>query len=294
MFTDTHVRTDSVNRPVEVLSDEIYENMAEFTLRTLTLVRDSLVCFLDTMKAADRAKAEKVIEQVNEFLEALEKSKKASGLKKFFDALGAFGVALAMISAVLAPSPATIALVVIAIALFIEPMISAAAGQDSLIAKGTSALVEALSEFMGPEAAAVVATLLVVMVLLIVTKGPKVLCDLLKNCSSTRLQAVRQMATQLPAQVSRFLGTSVNSSKSVAFRVFLERLESLVMLAQAGVQVPMATLQYEAAVMMAEYQFDEALIAALQAILDAIAADITTDTEYMKSLERLAPELMGA
>lgn len=279
----------------EVLgTDALYETMSEYMLLVLELTRDTITSFLDTMKKAERAKAEKTIEQINDYLEQLKKSKEAGGLAKFFNALGALGVALAMISAVLVPSPMTIAILVVTMAMFLEPMISSAAGQESIIAQGMGELIQALSETMDPAAAAALSAIVMLVVVLLVTKGAAGGFSALNSSGNINLQAARQFLSELPTSISRLMGANMNSAQSMSFRRFLEYAEATTMIAQAGVQVPMAKLQYEAAILMADFKFDDVKIAVMSSIIETIGQDMSSEQDFLEYMENQRPRFSGA
>lgn len=275
-------------------TDDLYETMSEYMLLALELTRDTIRSYLDTMKSAERSKAEKVIEQIDDYLVQLKKSKEAGGLAKFFNALGALGVALAMISAVVIPSPMTLAMLVVTVAMFLEPMISDAAGQESLIAQGMGALIEALSESMDPAAAAVLGTIILLLVMLAITKGTSSGFSVLGSSSNVNLQAARQFFSELPKVFSRLVGSNMNSAQSMAFKRFLEYAEATTMAAQGAVQVPMAKLQYEAAILMAEFKFDDVKISVMSSIIESIGQDLANERNFLDDLESRRAQFSGA
>lgn len=270
--------------------EKIYELLADYFTESLNLVQHSLKAYIDTLSKSQKNRAEAIKKQVEEFVKQLEKARKASGLAKFFKALGALGAALAIITAVLIPTPMTIAIAVISVAMLLDQAISAAAGQDkSLMDKAMGKLMEGLTELTGsPIAAAVLAgVFLLLMVLVCTSAAAKGIGSLGSAIASGTSRAAEATSSLMDAFKSLF-SASLTTTQEANVLFFLEMLQSSIMLAQAGVGVDIAAIQFQAAQLMRDYDIDKALIEAMNQII----AMLTSDSQDMSELRKLLQEMM--
>ncbi|HEX5487443.1 MAG TPA: type III secretion system translocon subunit SctE [Limnobacter sp.] len=270
--------------------DKIYELLAEYFTESLKLVQDSLKSYIDTLSKSQKNRAEAIKKQVDEFVKQLEKARKMSGLAKFFKALGALGAALAIITAVLIPTPMTIAIAVVSVAMLLDQAISAATGQDkSLMDKAMGKLMEGLTELTGsPIAAAILAgVFLLVLVLACTTAAAKGIGSLGSAIASSTSRAAEATSSLMNSFKSLF-STSLTTEQEANVLFFLEILQSTIMLAQAGVGVDMAVIQFQAAKLMRDYDIDKALIEAMNQIISML----TNDSQDMAELRKLLQEMM--
>lgn len=270
--------------------EKIYEILAEYFTESLNLVQDSLKSYIDTLSKTQKNRAEAIKKQVDEFVKQLEKARKMSGLAKFFKALGALGAALAIITAVLIPTPMTIAIAVVSVAMLLDQAISAAAGQDkSLMDKAMGKLMEGLTELTGsPIAAAILAgVFLLILVLACTSAAAKGIGSLGSAIASGTSRAAEATSSLMDAFKSLF-SASLTTAQEANVLFFLEILQSTIMLAQAGVGVDMAVIQFQAAKLMRDYDIDKALIEAMNQIISML----TNDSQDMAELRKLLQEMM--
>lgn len=169
------------------------EALREFMLTSLRLTRETIEGFMGSMTGAERSRATQVKNQVDDYIEQLEKSKKLSGLQWLFKILTVIGVALSILAAVAAPTPMTIALMVAALALMAEPMISKAAGKESLVDQAFSAIMQKMAEVVGDKAAvAIMVAMMIAVSVVVANLGAKGISAVgngaLKNFSNTLTQ----------------------------------------------------------------------------------------------------------
>lgn len=169
------------------------EALREFMLTSLRLTRETIEGFMGSMTGAERSRAVQVKNQVDDYIEQLEKSKKLSGLQWLFKILTVIGVALSILAAVAAPTPMTIALMVAALALMAEPMISKAAGKESLVDQAFSAIMQKMAEVVGDKAAvAIMVAMMIAVSVVVANLGAKGISAVgngaLKNFSNTLTQ----------------------------------------------------------------------------------------------------------
>lgn len=275
--------------------DKIYELLAEYFTESLNLVQDSLKSYIDTLSKSQKNRAEAIKKQVDEFVKQLEKARKMSGLAKFFKALGALGAALAIITAVLIPTPMTIAIAVVSVAMLLDQAISAAAGQDkSLMDKAMGKLMEGLTELTGSPIAAAILTgvFLLILVLACTSAAAKGIGSLGSAIASGTSRAAEATSSLMDAFKSLF-SASLTTAQEANVLFFLEILQSTIMLAQAGVGVDMAVIQFQAAQLMRDYDIDKALIEAMNQIISMLTSDSQDMAELRKLLQDMMQTVLG-
>ena len=185
-------------------SDEsIYEMLANYMTNALENTRGTLSAFIEGLSGAEKAKVAKVKEQVEDYLEKLDQSRKANGLQKFFKALGILGFILAIVAAVFVPTPMTIGLLVVATAMFLEPLISNAAGSESILESGMKAMFEALNDAVGPVGAAILASVIMLAVALLAASAVAAGVSMMTTGMSAAMQAAKTFLTEIPAAIGK-------------------------------------------------------------------------------------------
>lgn len=283
--------TDSLTTMGLPDGDRVYEMLAEHMILSLENVRATLSHYIKGLEGAEKAKYEKVKKQVEEYLEQLQKAKKSSGLQKFFKALGGIGFMLAVITAVLIPSPMTIALLVVATALFLEPMISKAAGADSMLEQGMAAMFKSMSDSLGVAGAAVMASLIMITIAVAATAAVGAGMSMLGSATSATVQSIKTFIQEMPQMIMKFFGSQLTESGSRALRTFLEVAQSSIVLAQSGLQIDIARLNFEVAKLVKEYNIDQALIDGWIKTLQILTQETSQKQEFLGYLESLLPGL---
>lgn len=292
----TVAATESPSQPVslDVEGGDVYEMLAEHMVSTLKMVRDTVATYLEGLSGAERARAEHAIKQMNEYIEKLEKQRKSSGLQKFLKALGPIGLIIAAIAAFIAPSPMTIALLVVAVALFLEPMISKAAGAQSIVEQGMGEIFKGLSEVMGPVAAAVIAAVLLLVIVIFATAAVAAglaLFNATATTASTAMQAILQYLKDLPKLIMQAFTTTLDPAKTQKLQTFLEFAQSTILAAQAGIQVDMATINFEIAKLMRSFGIEQAVIDQWMKIIEMVSKDMGGAQDLIQFLQSLMPQL---
>jgi hypothetical protein len=249
--------TNYISAPVDPTGKSVEEILADVTLNTLKVLRDTIETYMEGTQGAERAKLGAVKKQIEDYIASLEAAKKAGSLAKVLGALGKIGVALAFVCAVVAPSPMTIGLLVVSLAMMLEPMISDAAGEKSLIESGMGEMFSWLNDQVGSTGAIVLMSLAMLAIVVASTAAVSAGVSAAGAAASSVMQALRNFVTTFTLPM---IGTIQQSPKLVQF---LELLQSTMMLAQGGVQIDMAILQLKAAELMKDSEVGQAVIDAL-------------------------------
>jgi hypothetical protein len=222
-----------------ILLEELFELSLGITKETSLKIDKNMQELLEGLakiiEVVSKNKVEEIKKELDAFVKKLEKQKKGSVLQKFLKALGVLALALAAVSTVVNPTPASAVLLALTFAMVLEPMISGAAGSKSVVESGMQKLIQALSDKIGTTAGAICSALLVCMLAFVL-------------CSA---------ATGLAA---RFAATAANSaSKSVLTKLFdflnvirndkntLNNFHAIFNSAEAGVLLAQGVLQMELA-----------------------------------------------
>ncbi|HEX4879469.1 MAG TPA: hypothetical protein VFV39_06465 [Limnobacter sp.] len=275
----------------KVEGGETYEQLALNVVRALKLARDVVESYLDGLGNAERSKAQHAIQQMNEYIEKLEKQRNLNGLQKFLKALGPIGLILAAIMAFVAPSPITIALLVVAVAMFLEPMISKAAGADSMIEQGMMEIFNALESVMGPVGAAVMAAVLFLVLAVVATSAVATGLSAFSSLAASTTQALVQTLRNLPQTLGRAFTSSLNPDQTRQLQLFLEVAQSAILATQSGVQIDMALINFQLAQLMHAYGLEQAVVDEWSRIIQMLTNDLGQAQELIDFLRQLLPEL---
>lgn len=289
--TTTTTTTVSFNEISEGNEDAFFENLAKFTLDNLEKSRDTLNDLMHGLNGVERSKVAYVKEQTEKFIDQLKKAHKSGILGKVFKALGIVGTILAGLSAILCPSPMTIALFAVSLTMTLEPMLADAAGYDSLIEKGMGAMMGKLTDLLGPVGGVVAAALLMA-VLMAVSIGvaAKGVSAVASTMSSTSFgAAVSRTTTMLRGMVT---GDLTQAQQSAILKV-LETTEASITLAQGSVQVAKARLDWAVANLMAAFQVNQALIDLIDSLTKSITQDATAYQEHINRLLEYLPQFFA-
>ena len=266
-------------------NESTQELLAEYLINSLKLTRDVINGFLNGLKGAEKAKYEAIKTQVEHYLEQLEKSKNAGGLAKFFKALGGLGVALAFLTAVLIPTPMTISLLVVSVVMFLEPLISNAAGADSLLEKGMNEMFQGLSEIVGPIGAAILGAVIILVATVacaaLLARG----LSMFSAFANAGAQTSSSLATVIPSYLARMMNGTLTPAQNAAVIRFLEYIQSAILMAQGGVQIEMSKLQYEVAIVLAELGVEQAVIDGMTHQIEIVTKDMSTWQSVLHELE---------
>lgn len=275
-----------------VQGGDTYEILAEHQIQILKLVRQTMESYLDSLGAAEKTRAEHAIKQMNDYIKKLEHERKTSGLRAFLKALGPIGLVIAAIAVVIAPSPMTVAMLMVAVMLTIEPLISKAAGAESIIEKGMGAIFEGLSEVMGPIAAAVVAAILLIIIAVVATAAIGAGISMFTSSASlATMEAIAQFAKELPKLLQKAFTSSLDPAKSQKLQAIFEFSQSVILAAQAGVQIDMALINFEIAKMMHAFELEQAVIDHWLKIIEMVSKDLNGAQEMLRFLQSLMPQL---
>lgn len=320
----TQAQANTVAGASPASEQEVYEMMADFWVKNLKNLREALDDHLKGLAGTERQKVAKIREQVDKHLKALEDNKRKGGLNTLMKILGPVLTALSIAVAVLVPTPMTIAMATVAVAMFLEPMISKAAGQDSLIEQGMGELMEEMTKYMPPEAAAVVTAIIVTVAVVMLTCGLAAGLSAVGSAVGTSAASATAAASKASTAASgaaksaaigtspvagSSAGTTTNVSRTLtqtllkgmgitpqhskfeAVAKVLEYVETLLSMAQAGVQMDIAVVNFELAKALKEFNIDQAHIDQIGALINMIWTDVGNTREHMENLLNLLSEL---
>lgn len=147
--------------------DQYAERLIKVLLWMVQTNQESLEQFFKILADGDKNKADEMLNMLQENLKQLKKQEKMKGLKVFLKILSIFALVIASLMVLVNPTPIGIAMLVVAIGMFLEPMVSKAAGKESLINMAFKELFNALKELGMP--VWMVAILMAVIVVAMVT-----------------------------------------------------------------------------------------------------------------------------
>lgn len=280
---------------VEIISngrdEATQELLVEYIVGALKLTRDAINSFLIGLEGAERAKYEAIKTQVDEYLVQLEKSKNLSGLAKFFKALGGLGVALAFLTAILIPTPMTISLLIVSMVMVLEPLISNAAGAESLLERGMNEMFQGLSEIVGPVGAAVLGAVIILALTFVCAAMLARGLSMIGSFANASAQTGNSLATLIPSYLSRMFNGTLSPAQNAAVIRFLEVIQAAVLMAQGGLQIDMAMLQRDIAVILADLDVDQAIIDGMSRLIEMVTQDLQTWQETLHTIELTVSQL---
>lgn len=272
----------------------IHEVVAEFMVKALENTRDVVKSYVEGLKGAEKAQFEKIQEQIEDHIEKLKKDKQGGLLGVIFKILGALAVAFAFVCAVVAPTPMTIALLIVTIAMFLEPIIADAAGYDSLIQQAMSGMVEKFSEAFGKVGGMIMATIVMLLAVVACTGLLTAGFTALASSTAAMLQNIRTFATAMITALAEATGGGLSASAQAAVRQFLEYVQAALMIAQGGVGIEFQKLKYESAQLLHEIEVDQVIIDAWTETINMLTHESDHWQETLQLLLDMIPEIFGA
>lgn len=299
------------SNPIEPEKD-FYALVSEFWVNTLKNGRDALDDHIEGLSGAERQKAKQIREQVNQYLEQLEQQKRKGPMEKFMKVFAPLLTAFSIILAAVVPTPMTIAMATVAVAMFLEPLISKAAGQESLIDKGMSLVMQELGKHMSPAVAAVVTGIVVTVAIVLLTCGLSAGLSAMgtafgsssagaaANAASRAAATGGQVSTagastetakSLAQSMARAIGITPQHSRFEAVTKLTEYLETALYMAKAGMDIDLAVLNFQLAKALKNYGVEQAYIDELTSVIDLIWKDVNRVQQHMERLLGLLTEL---
>lgn len=247
---------------------------------------EKLSDFAGILERAEGEKLNRIKKHLDEYIAHMEKAKKAEKLGGILKALGFLGLILAAIMTVLTPSPMSLALLVVAIAMAFEPLLAEAAGSESIIQKSMSALAKALGDKFG-EVGGMIAAMLVVMASMValsvgVGAGVSAIGSSMANTTG-RMATATQSITG--AFRNLFSDMNLTERQVMALRKFMGAIESSVLAAMAGVQAGQGVVRFQAAELFKDVAIEKAAIDWWTAMLDLLESDISSQWEFWKQID---------
>jgi hypothetical protein len=270
--------------------DDFYENLADVFIEGLKNARDTLEHVASSLQGADRNKVLYLKQQIDNFLERLEKQKKAGILGKIFKALGIIGVILAALIACVVPTPVTIALFVLTLVMFIEPMV---AGDKSVIQKGMSELMKGMTEVFGQAGGIAMAVLIFVVVAVasaaLAARGLSAMGSAVTNASSR----LSKLIEKLPEFLRNLCTMDLTPTQVAALVHFLEAVEASLSMARGSVQIPMGVLNLEVAKLLHAFEVDGAMAEFITNMMSLMENDVQGLMDQILMLLNLLMESTG-
>lgn len=258
----------------------VYEQIAEYMLNNLKLIKETISDQLQSMGSAEKQRAQEVEKQVDEYIKQLEHAKKMKALSTFLKILGPIFLVIAVLIVAFFPTPMSIALLMVTLAMFLEPYIAKAAGYQSIVEQGMNAFMKAFTDKMGEKTGAIVGMIVMSAVMISLTVVIAGAFSVMASGMSRMIETIHQsLSKMLDTMIETMLkvfnisGKSLSAAEGASLMRFLEFIQIALMAAQGGTQIGFAGLQKETAGLMKAYEIDQANIDQVSHILDLIAQD---------------------
>ncbi|WP_370263595.1 type III secretion system translocon subunit SctE [Limnobacter sp.] len=294
-----------------------YELMAEFWVGALKNMRDSLSQHIEGLSGAERQKAAQIREQVDKYIKEIEKQKRKGPMEKFMKVFAPILTAFSIMVAVVVPTPMTIAMAVMAVTMFLEPLISKAAGKESMIDQFMGKVIQELSKHLPPAVAAVITAVVVTVAILLITRGAASgISALGKAVGGPGASAATSAASHAAAvsgsttsgtagaagaaggtsrsflqSLGGNLGITPQHSGFDAFAKITEYIETLLYMGKAGMDIDIAVLNFQLAKALKAYGIEQAYIEELTTIINMIWNGVNDVQQNMERLLDLLVDL---
>lgn len=132
----------------------------EMMSQLITNLETSVEQQIDTLTSSEKKIVQMTIDEAKTFQEQLVKAEKANKKSKIMKALGVIGTVIAAIMTVIAPSPLSVAMLVAAVAMTLEPIMADLMGYESVIEKMMEGIQKGMTDAFG-KTGGMIATILV-------------------------------------------------------------------------------------------------------------------------------------
>lgn len=300
----------AVTLNTDIADGNIYEQIAEFWINNMTTVKQSLDSYIETAQGMERQRAEEVRNQVEKEIKALRKSKSGNILDVLGKVFSGVLTALAVVAAVVAPSPVTIAMAVLAVAMFTEQIVAEARGNESLIGQGFSKLAEQLAKHLPKGAAAAIATIIIMTAMMLVaaaiTKGAGAIPALMKSTSTASggaaatgtSSAARAAGTAAStstqsavATIRNVLGIGPNFTNREIAAKLIEYVESIMITAEAGIHMARDKTMFDISRIRKEVEMQQAEIQELEQLIEMTWEGLNTHQAHFERLMQLLDKI---
>lgn len=268
------------------------EAFRRIVLEMLSLCGDKLKDLAQALEGAEEAKLKKFEEALKAFLEHVEQQKKADKLSGIFKALGILGVVLAAIMTFFAPSPMSIAMLVVTIAMAFEPLIAQACGQPSLIQQALSKMAEAFQDTFGQIGGMVMSLLVTVLAMVALSTAAASGVSAASRFALSRVESL-QTFRQAVIEIFESLTKNMNLTQKqlVAITRAMGAVEVTVMLGMAGTQGAAAGVKFEAAKLFEEFSIDQAVRDWWSHAIDLLQGDLSSEREWHNKLTEMTARI---
>lgn len=173
--------------------------------------------FFVILSNGDKNKAAYMMEVLNKNLEQLEKQEKSKGLNIFLKILSVVALVLAALVVLINPTPFAVAMLLISIAMFMEPMVADAAGYESLVGKAFKEIFEVFKDMGMPVwAAAILMAVLVIVLVIVSAYGLAALGKLLAEFGGKAFQMLSTVAATGSTTAANAAGSATKAAETVA------------------------------------------------------------------------------
>ncbi len=184
--------TVEVGATGEAGSEEYAAKILRIMLWMMENNREAMKNFFEVLSDGDKNKAAYMMEVLEKNLEQLKKQERMKGLKIFLKILGVFALILSAIMVLINPTPFAVAMLVIAVAMFLEPMIANATGNESLVGQAFKEIFNVLKDMGLPVwAAAIIMAVVVVAIMVLTAMGAAALGRVMADVGSKFVQMLR-------------------------------------------------------------------------------------------------------
>lgn len=270
----------------------IYEQIAQYMLDNLNLVKQTISDQLSSMSDAEKQRAQEVQKQVDDYIQQLEQAKKMEALSTFLKILGPIFLIIAVLIVAICPSPMSVALLMVALAIFIEPYIAKAAGYHSIVEQAMDAFMKPFIDKLGEKNGAIVGMIVmsVIMIGLTVAMPSTIsvrissIARVFENFNKSITSMLEKMMALMKKLLKSVAENPVTENQLASLGLYLEYIQMCLMAAQGGTQIELASLKKETAELMHDYGIEQATIDQISHVIDLIAQD---NSQYREKASEL-------
>jgi len=252
----------------------------------ITTLEVSVEQQIDTLSISEKKIVQMTIDEAKTFQEQLAKSEKANKKSKIMKALGVIGTIIAAIMTVIAPSPMSVAMLVAAVAMTLEPIMADLMGYESVIEQMMQGIQKGMTEAFG-KTGGLIATVLVMAAVAIgsATLATKFGAQL-GTAACRQFTHVAEGLAKLKEMLMsgfRYLGNTrmlqnlkleMTIAQENAVQRFFDAIQTGIVFAQSGVQIDYAIVKKAGAELMKELSIQGNEIGFWNDMVDMLKSDV--------------------
>lgn len=223
---------DDVLDSLDELSPSGGESPEDYGVRILKILQqimdnnaEAMQQFFEILSNGDKNKAAYMMEVLEKNLDQLKKQDRAKGLKIFMKILSVFALIISALVVLINPTPFAVAMLVISIALFMEPMVAEAAGYESLLGRAFKEVFKIFKEMGMPVwAAAILMAVLVIVLVVVSAYGLAALGKLLANFGGKAFQMLSTTAATTAGTTTANVAGAATRTAEAAYKLITDML----------------------------------------------------------------------